>query len=69
MDGVEGAPVGFPNHIEFQFWVMAKMHFRQFIVHHFGEAFLRLVEESAEPLFLPTVTYAHKWVICFYVLT
>jgi hypothetical protein len=69
MDGIYGAPIGFPRHVEFQFIVLPKAHFRQFIVFHFGVQFLREVEESDQPLFLPIVMYAHKWVVCFYMLT
>lgn len=69
LHGLHGAPVGFPNHVEVQVRVMAKVHFRQFIARHFGDEFLQVVEQSAEPLFLPTVVYAHKWVVCLYILT
>lgn len=62
-----GAPMGFPNHAEFQFYVLRKEHFQQYIIARFGTEFLREVESSPNPLFLPIVTYAHKWIVSFYV--
>jgi hypothetical protein len=69
MDGIHGAPVGFPNHCEFQILILPKQHFRQYIIYRFGMQFLTLVENSPSPIFLPVIVYAHRWIICFYILT
>lgn len=66
--GRYGAPLGFPNHIEFQFCTMQIDHFRQYIIACFGVGFLQEVESLPYPLVLPVIMYAHRWVISFYVL-
>lgn len=68
MDGLYGAPQGFPCHINFLFMILPKHHFRQFIVLHFGATFLWEVEQSPLPLLLPIVRYGPSWTISFYLL-